>query len=55
MYGQAPQLKQLDGNGNLAFAVDFRSVYATAIEKWWNVSSSQALGGKHPLIEVLKT
>jgi hypothetical protein len=24
----------LDGNGNLPFAVDFRSLYATAIEKW---------------------
>jgi uncharacterized protein (DUF1501 family) len=54
LHGQAPQLNRLD-NGNLAYAVDFRSVYATVLEKWWGVSSAGALGGRFPVIEVLRT
>jgi len=29
LYGAPPALDRLDGNGNLPFAVDFRSYYAT--------------------------
>jgi uncharacterized protein (DUF1501 family) len=54
LHGQAPQLNRLE-NGNLAYAVDFRSVYATVLEKWWGVSSAGALGGRFPVIEVLRT
>ena len=46
MYGQAPELNRLDGNGNLTFAVDFRSMYATVIEKWWGLDSSKVLQGQ---------
>jgi uncharacterized protein (DUF1501 family) len=46
MYGEAPNLKRLDGSGNLAFAVDFRQLYATALEDWWRVDASRALKGK---------
>lgn len=35
LYGQSPQLDRLDGAGNLPFAIDFRSLYATALERWW--------------------
>lgn len=34
-YGEAPQLALVDGNGELPFAVDFRSMYAAVIDKWW--------------------
>ena len=32
---RTPALDKLDGNGNLPFAVDFRSQYATVLDKWW--------------------
>ena len=45
LYGAAPALDRLDGNGNLPFAIDFRSVYATVLERWWDVPARAALGG----------
>lgn len=39
-YGSPPALDRLDGNGNLPFAVDFRSLQATAIERWWGLAGS---------------
>ena len=54
MYGQAPELNRLDGNGNLPFAVDFRSMYATVIDKWWGLDSSRILQGKFAALEFVK-
>ena len=54
LYGSAPLLKQLDGNGNLAFGVDFRSLYATAVEKWWGLDSRDILGGKFAPLDMLR-
>ena len=54
LYGEAPKLDRLDGNGNLPFAVDFRSLYATALERWWGASGS-VLGGRFPSVELLRT
>jgi len=45
MYGAPPSLDRLDGNGNVAHAIDFRSVYATVLETWWGVPATSALGG----------
>ena len=53
LYGQAPQLDRLD-NGNLPYAVDFRSYYATAIERWWRMPSSVALGGSFQALDFLR-
>ncbi len=53
-YGQMPQLRQLDGNGNLPFAVDFRGMYATALERWWGVASADALGGKFQTLDIVR-
>jgi uncharacterized protein (DUF1501 family) len=55
MYGQAPELNRLDGNGNLPFAVDFRSMYATVIDKWWGLDSGRILQGKFAAVDFLKT
>ena len=33
LYGPPPALDRLDGNGNLPFAVDFRDLYATVLER----------------------
>ncbi len=54
IYGLAPQLDRLDGNGNLPFGVDFRSLYATALEKWWNVDSKPVLGQRFAPLDLLK-
>ncbi|HUL40903.1 MAG TPA: DUF1501 domain-containing protein [Burkholderiales bacterium] len=54
LFGPAPQLKQLDGNGNPAFGVDFRSLYATAVENWWGLESRTILGGKFARLDVLR-
>lgn len=54
LYGQAPQLDRLE-NGNLAHAVDFRSLYATVLERWWGVSAASALGGRFAPLDVLRT
>lgn len=54
LYGLPPALTQLDGNGNLPFAVDFRDLYATALEKWWGVNSAVALNGKFRPVDLLK-
>jgi uncharacterized protein (DUF1501 family) len=44
LYGNPPNLAQLD-EGDLAFSVDFRSVYATVIENWLGAPSKDVLGG----------
>lgn len=45
-YGEAPDLAALGPDGNPAFALDFRNVYATAIDTFWGASSRDALGGR---------
>ncbi|MBL8379208.1 MAG: DUF1501 domain-containing protein [Burkholderiales bacterium] len=52
--GQPPALGRLDGNGNLPFAVDFRSLYATVLERWWNLSSAEVLGGRFATLNLLR-
>ena len=54
LYGEAPRLTRLDGDGNLPFAVDFRSLYATVIDKWWRGDSARVLGGKFPALDILR-
>ncbi len=54
LYGPEPALNQLDGNGNLAFAVDFRDIYATVLERWWGVNASAALRGRFTALDFLK-
>ena len=53
-YGLAPELERLDGNGNLPFGVDFRSLYATALERWWNVDSKAVFGQKFAPLDLLR-
>ena len=50
MYGQYPSLTKLSEGGDLMYNVDFRSVYATALERWMRVPSAQVLGRKFPLL-----
>jgi uncharacterized protein (DUF1501 family) len=46
VYGAAPDLSRLGGDGNAAYALDFRRVYATALESWWGVPAAPVLNGR---------
>ena len=45
-YGAPPNLAQLSTDGNPAYALDFRSAYASVLDYWWGVDSRDALGGR---------
>jgi uncharacterized protein (DUF1501 family) len=53
LHGAAPALDRLDGNGNLPFAVDFRSYYATFLERWWSIDSREVLAGRFAPLDFL--
>ena len=52
-YGAAPDLTRLSSDGNPAYAIDFRGVYATVLDRWWSVDSRNALGGKFAAVPFL--
>ena len=52
LYGAAPRLDRLDG-GNLPFEVDFRSYYATFLDKWWGMDSAAILQGRFDKLDLL--
>ena len=54
LYGPAPGLSRLDGNGNPPFAVDFRELYATVLERWWGLDATRALGGRFASVDFVK-
>jgi len=54
-YGEAPSLDRLGGDGNLASALDFRQVYATVLERWWEVPAASLLSGKFSAIPMLRS
>ena len=54
MYGEQPSLDRLSGDGNPGFAIDFRSVYATVLDKWWGVPSFGPLGGRFAPVPMLR-
>jgi uncharacterized protein (DUF1501 family) len=43
--GEPPDLGHLDQYGNLKYTVDFRSVYATVLDRWLGAPSAAVLGG----------
>lgn len=54
VHGDPPDLKNLDPSGNLIFKTDFRSVYATIIDKWLGGNSQTVLGGSYPTLDFIK-
>ncbi len=50
--GRAPRLDDLD-DGDAAFTTDFRSVYATILERWFEASSASVLGQEFPLLDLV--
>ncbi|MFN0074311.1 MAG: DUF1501 domain-containing protein [Chloroflexota bacterium] len=53
IYGPNPDLSDLDEIGDLKFHTDFRSVYATVLERWLGSSSESVLGGRFHLMPFL--
>lgn len=49
LVGTAPNLRDLDRDGNLKFGTDFRSIYATVLENWLciNANTVNAVLGKN--------
>jgi uncharacterized protein (DUF1501 family) len=47
IYGEPPDLNRLDKYGNLNFTTDFRSVYATVLDRWLGAPASAVLGGSY--------
>jgi len=43
LYGSYPSLSDLDANGDLKMTVDFRSVYATMIDRWMGCHDANAI------------
>lgn len=53
-YGERPNLGNLSSD-NLRYTVDFRSVYATVLEKWFDAPSNTILGGQFETLPVFNT
>ena len=53
LYGDPPDLNNLD-NGNLRHSIDFRSVYATIIERWVQADSKAILGSAYPTLAAVR-
>jgi uncharacterized protein (DUF1501 family) len=53
LYGQTPALGQLDETENLPWQIDFRQMYATVLERWWQLPSHDLLGGKFQSLNVV--
>lgn len=52
-YGEQPSLERLEGDGNMKYSVDFRSLYATVLDRWWGINSSEVLGEKFAVLPLL--
>jgi len=55
LYGEPPNLTALAGDGNPRHVLDFREVYATVLERWWNVDSHGTLGGRFTPVPFVRT
>ena len=54
LYGEAPRLDRLE-NGNLVHTVDFRSLYATVLERLWGADSAAVLRGRFAPVDLLRS
>lgn len=52
LYGKHPSLDDLD-DGDLKHTIDFRSVYATVIEKWFGIEQQRVLDAKYPFVALV--
>ncbi len=43
VHGETPSLRSLDSAGNLRHSIDFRRIYASVLENWWQLPSERVL------------
>lgn len=56
LYGNSPSLTDLDINGDLKFAIDFRQVYATVLQDWLGADVPAVLDGtQYPSLGFVQT
>jgi uncharacterized protein (DUF1501 family) len=55
VYGDPPDLANLDKNGNLQFQTDFRQVYATVLEGWLQVPSDAVIPASYKALPLLRS
>jgi uncharacterized protein (DUF1501 family) len=56
LYGAYPDLTNLDANGNMKFTTDFRSLYATVLDRWLGQATTATdtlLGSSYPRLGFL--
>ncbi|MFD0837120.1 DUF1501 domain-containing protein [Mariniflexile aquimaris] len=53
IYNEAPNLFELDGNGDIKYTVDFRSIYATVLDKWLAVDDKTILNKSFSQLDLL--
>lgn len=56
LYGAYPDLSNLDANGNMKFTTDFRSLYATVLDRWLGQATAATdglLGSSYPRLGFL--
>jgi uncharacterized protein (DUF1501 family) len=52
LHGQEPNLAAPDRNGNLVASVDYRSLYATMLDRWLGADSQQVLGASYSHLDL---
>ena len=52
-HGETPSLSSLDASGNLIHTVDYRSVYATVLDRWLEADADTILGAEYERLPVL--
>ena len=52
-YNEAPNLIDLDKNGDIKYTVDFRSIYATILDKWLEVDDATILNKSYSKLDFI--
>jgi uncharacterized protein (DUF1501 family) len=53
LYGDPPNLGNLDEDGNLRYSVDFRQVYASILRNWIGADPDLILQGQYPTLPIV--
>ncbi|WP_158846146.1 DUF1501 domain-containing protein [Algibacter sp. L1A34] len=53
LYNNMASLSNLDDNGDLKFEIDFRTIYATVLNKWLDVNDEKVLGKSFNQLEFI--
>jgi uncharacterized protein (DUF1501 family) len=52
-YNEAPNLIDLDENGDIKYTVDFRTIYATILETWLEVDDTAILNKSYSKLDFI--